>query len=75
MFSSFFTCLKPPYSFMMQFPNYFDCSTEFFAKAFLFTPTRTKGDLMPKGNHKSFTQKNFLGRAFLLYITFCDNEW
>ena len=35
----------------MRLPNHLDCSTEvLFAKAFLFTPGRTRGFVMPKGN-------------------------
>ena len=52
-FTSFFTCVKPPCSFVMRLPNHLDCSTEvLFAKAFLFTPGRTRGFVMPKGNKK-----------------------
>ena len=52
-FTSFFTCVKPPCSFVMRLPNLLDCSMEVsFAKTFLFTPARTSGFLLPNGNNK-----------------------
>ena len=61
----------------MRLPNHLDCGMEvLFAKAFLFTPGRTRGFIKPEGNNKKSLPENFqeeiFERLMLLLSAFCQ---